>query len=287
MKAITGSVGRNGKNHPDDVFIVQTLLNRHRKPPKKLISVDKHVGAETIQAIVDFQTAVVKSKRPDGRVDPAGKTFLLLNTDGHWTLLPHAFTQARAQAAKNATVNVQSLLNTQPKKIAWGAKVPTDFKHKTIEVAANLGISPDYLMACMAFETGETFSPKEPNKAGSGAVGLIQFMPKTATKSLKTSVQQLAAMTAVEQLDYVEKYFKLQMGWSKKKLATLEDLYMAILYPAAIGQDPDSALFSQGTIQYKQNAGFDKNKDGKITPAEISAILRAKYEKGLKPGYFG
>ena len=62
---------------------------------------------------------------------------------------------------------------------------------------------------------------------------------------------------------------------------------MAILYPAAIGQAPDSTLFAKGSVEYKQNAGFDKNNDGKITTAEISAILRSKYEKGLKPGYFG
>ena len=217
----------------------------------------------------------------------AGKTFVLLNTDSHWSLLPNAFTQALERLAKNVAINIQALLNTQPKKIAWGAKVSGEFKNKAIQVATNLGISPDYLMACMAFETGETFSPKEPNKAGSGAIGLIQFMPITATKSLNITVDKLAAMTAVQQLDYVEKYFKLQMAWNKKKLSTLEDVYMAILYPAAIGQDLDSTLFAKGSIEYKQNDGFDKNNDGKITPAEISTILRAKYEKGLKPGYFG
>ena len=59
MKAIRGSVGKHGKNYPDDVFVVQTLLNRHRKPPKKLIPVNKIAGGETIQAIKDFQTNVV------------------------------------------------------------------------------------------------------------------------------------------------------------------------------------------------------------------------------------
>lgn len=41
-------------------------------------------------------------------------------------------------------------------------------------------------MAAMAFESGETFSPSIKNAAGSGAVGLIQFMPSTA-KALGTS----------------------------------------------------------------------------------------------------
>jgi hypothetical protein len=100
-------------------------------------------------------------------------------------------------------------------------------------------------------------------------------------------VEKLAAMTAVQQLDYVEKYLRLQMKRQKKSLSTLEDVYMAILYPAAIGSDRNSTLFAKGSKEYTQNAGFDKNKDGKITPAEISTLLRAKYEKGLKPGYFG
>ena len=138
----------------------------------------------------------------------------------------------------------------------------------------------------MAFETGEKFSPSIKNAAGSGATGLIQFMPKTAP-DLGTTVEKLAAMTAVQQLDYVEKYLKLQMKRQKKSLGTLEDVYMAILYPAAIGSDRNSALFSKGRKEYTQNAGFDKNKDGIITPAEISTLLRGKYEKGLKPGYFG
>ena len=133
--------------------------------------------------------------------------------------------------AKNVAINIQALFNTQPAKIAWGAKVSGEFKNKAIQVATNLGISPDYLMACMAFETGETFSPKEPNKAGSGAIGLIQFMPKTASKSLNITVEKLSTMTAVQQLDYVEKYFKLQMAWNNKRLSTLEDVYMAILVP--------------------------------------------------------
>jgi hypothetical protein len=90
-------------------------------------------------------------------------------------------------------------------------------------------------------------------------------------------------MTAVEQLDYVERYFTPYKG----RLQTLEDVYLAILYPAAIGTDPSSELFKKGTIAYQQNIGLDKNKDGAVTPAEISVIVRQKYNKGLKQGYIG
>jgi hypothetical protein len=163
-----------------------------------------------------------------------------------------------------------------------GAKVTPAFKKKVVKIATGLGVSPDYLMACMAFETGGTFSPSIKNAAGSGATGLIQFMPSTA-KHLGTTVEALAKMDAVQQLDYVESYFKLV----RKSIRTLEDVYMSILYPAAVGRAADSSLFTKGKKTYEQNAGFDSNKDGIITPAEISVKVRAMYTKGLTKGYKG
>ena len=47
-------------------------------------------------------------------------------------------------------------------------------------MAGRLGISEADLMAVMSFETGGTFNPNIRNAAGSGATGLIQFMPSTA-----------------------------------------------------------------------------------------------------------
>ena len=54
------------------------------------------------------------------------------------------------------------------------------FRDKVVQIAARLETNPIFLMAVMSFESGATFSPSVPNKAGSGAVGLIQFMPATA-----------------------------------------------------------------------------------------------------------
>ena len=39
-----------------------------------------------------------------------------------------------------------------------GKKVSLEFKEKVIEICINLKINPDFLMSCMTFETGETFS---------------------------------------------------------------------------------------------------------------------------------
>jgi hypothetical protein len=107
-------------------------------------------------------------------------------------------------------------------------------------------------------------------------------MPKTAEYH-NTTTDALAKMTAVEQLEYVRKYFHDYKG----KLHTLEDVYMVILYPKAVGKDPDTPIFKSPSKIYKQNKGFDANKDGLITPKECSAKLHAAYEKGLRRGYFG
>ena len=49
--------------------------------------------------------------------------------------------------------------------IAWGRKVSEEFKNRTSVIANTLGTSADFLMASMAFETGETFSPSIENAA--------------------------------------------------------------------------------------------------------------------------
>ncbi len=166
--------------------------------------------------------------------------------------------------------------------IAFGKQVSAEFKQKVISIAGALGTDPNYLMGVIAFETGESFSPSVLNKAGSGAVGLIQFMPSTATH-LGTSIDSLKKMKAVEQLDYVKSYL---MPY-KNKLATIEDLYMAVLWPAGVGKPTDYVLFQKGTKAYTQNSGLDANRDGKVTKREAAARVRAELQKGRGPNYLG
>jgi hypothetical protein len=87
MSATTGiqaSVGRGGVNRPADVVRVQALLNANLSklaPGTAPLAADGKVGPKTIAAIEDFQRRVVKMTRPDGRVDPDGKTFRALTGD--------------------------------------------------------------------------------------------------------------------------------------------------------------------------------------------------------------
>jgi hypothetical protein len=105
---------------------------------------------------------------------------------------------------------------------------------------------------------------------------LIQFMPKTA-KSLGTTIDDLAAMSAVDQLDFVEKYLRP----FKKKMRTLSDVYMIILFPAAVGRPEAHVLFKRPSKAYAQNKGLDANKDGQVTKGEAAAKVQAKLVKGL------
>lgn len=165
--------------------------------------------------------------------------------------------------------------------LAWGAKVSEEFCNKVLKICSesfSFEQAPSDLMACMAFESGGTFSPNIQNAAGSGAVGLIQFMPSTA-KDLGTSSELLASMSAEDQLDYVQAYFKPYIS----RIHSLSDMYMAILMPKYVGTPDDVKVFLEGTISYRQNLGLDTNKDGVVTKGEICARLYAKRSEGLSP----
>ena len=161
--------------------------------------------------------------------------------------------------------------------LVWGEKVSPAFREKVREVAGRLDMDPDHLMAIMAFESGRTFSPNIKNAAGSGATGLIQFMPATA-RGLGTTTDELANMSAVEQLDYVEAYFEPYKG----KLDSVSDAYMAVLWPRGVGKDSDYTLWSQGTVAYRQNAGLDANGDGRVTKGEAAGKVEAMLAEGAR-----
>lgn len=160
-------------------------------------------------------------------------------------------------------------------EIAWGARVSPAFKAKVIAICNHLACDPSHLMAAMAFETGEKFTSSVRNKV-SGATGLIQFMPATA-KGLGTTIEKLAAMSEVDQLDFVAKHFESKRG----RMKTVSDVYMAILFPVAVGKPEAHVLFAAPSKRYEQNKGLDANKDGQVTKGEAAAKVMAKLVRGL------
>jgi hypothetical protein len=82
QRAISESVGAGGVNLPEDVRVIQDLLNRvpaEAGGPVPELVVDGIAGDRTNQAIFDFQLAHFGVAILDGRVDPGQATFRALN----------------------------------------------------------------------------------------------------------------------------------------------------------------------------------------------------------------
>lgn len=101
------------------------------------------------------------------------------------------------------------------------------------------GFPGEWLVNLINFESGKTFNPAIQNSIG--ATGLIQFLPSTAT-GLGTTTAALKAMTFQQQLSYVDRYLATTLRNHLGITGTVPgdftqgDLFMAIFYPAAVGQ---------------------------------------------------
>jgi len=164
--------------------------------------------------------------------------------------------------------------------LAWGKKVSAEFREILYQGCANMGWTEraaSYLMACMAFESAESFNPAIKNMAGSSGTGLIQFMDATA-KDLGTTTAELARMTPEQQLRWVFKYFD-QFAKLKTPMVKLSDIYMGILKPKYIGAS-DETLIIISPAEFRPNSGLDTNKDNAISKAEAASKVEAMLEKG-------
>lgn len=76
---IFNSVGEGGKNVRADVKVVQALLNNFVAAfGLKTSEVDGYCGRASVAAIRHFQAAILGYLRPDGRIDPGGRTMAAL-----------------------------------------------------------------------------------------------------------------------------------------------------------------------------------------------------------------
>jgi peptidoglycan hydrolase-like protein with peptidoglycan-binding domain len=219
--------------------------------PKK-DGVDGIIGPLTAGALKKFQAA---NKLPaSSRADDA--TIAALNsalTAGNITIVK----STTADVARNAT------RGNGPSAEDLAAIQSPEFNTKLNLIAGKLGVDAKDLLRIMKFETGGSMSPSQ-GAGTSSAVGLIQFMPQTA-RDLGTTSQDLARMSAVEQLDYVYKFYKMngvQPGMD------VGDLYMMTFMPAAVDKPDDFVLgdANGGTVfglnkakVWQQNPAFGKS----------------------------
>ncbi len=144
------------------------------------------------------------------------------------------------------------------------------FLQRITEIAGKIGCKPEHLLQIMWKESG--LDPRAVNRqsgdsnnpyerAKRRATGLIQFMPKTA-RGLGTTTQEIYNMSALQQLDYVEKYFQPYFG----RIHDFMSLYWVVFYPAALGKPDNFVLGSQiGQDEVRkiamQNSGVARGKD--------------------------
>ena len=159
-------------------------------------------------------------------------------------------------------------------KTKWKSKtgnVPDEFYTKVIDISKKIKCNPNDLMAVMNLESrGFKLTAVNPI---SGATGLIQFMPDTA-KALGTTTEKLAKMSAMEQLEYVDKYLsktKSDAGFSSSHQLTDGELYSLIFRPK---YSKNEVLARRGEKAYTDNKLLDKNKDGYITKDDLSKSLK-------------
>ena len=115
------------------------------------------------------------------------------------------------------------------------------FAEKIVTVATSLGIpDPGWLANVMYFESGKTFDPGKVNPIG--CVGLIQFCGHSGAgaEAVGKTTTELAAMSHLVQMDYVEIYLNTYKG----RLNTSADLYMSIYFPVSVGRGPSYNIYN-------------------------------------------
>ncbi len=160
-----------------------------------------------------------------------------------------------------------------------------DFEKKVRSISRKLEVHPDWLMAIMHSES--KLDASLINYKGSGATGLIQFLPSTA-QTMKVTVEQLRNLNHIQQLDYVYQYLNEVKKIRKVKFNSITDLYLAVLYPAAIGKDASFVLYKKPSSTYKNNSGLDEDRDGKVSIGDVDLRMKRLYPIAYqsKKGFF-
>lgn len=237
-----------------DIAMVQQRLNELGANPP--LSVDGANGPLTQQAIVQFQQS--HGLEADGIVGPLTLTALGLSNPAPSQV---------GTAKSNSVVRVKGIEKLSKQEL------------QALSAFADwMGVPVDWPATAISFETNGTFSPSIQNQS-SHATGLIQFLPSTA-KRLGTSIEALRAMTFIQQLEYVKKYFEAHRG----KIHSMADFYLVIFYPAEVGKSPSDVVAYQGDPVYDQNAGFDRSHKGYITHDDIASTVVDKLNAALALG---
>ena len=204
----------------------------------------------------------------------------------------HNIQDKSSVAATELKVSLDELTKTISELKLKGTELlnNSEFKQKSAAMSERLGVDHQQLMALMNKES--TLNPAAVNPV-TKAVGLIQFMPKTA-QELGTSTEALKNMSGVDQLPFVEKFLAPFLKNAKrddKGKVLASDLYAAVFMPASVRKDDSVVLGKKNSNElslvgkvplgeiYSQNSGLDFNDNGEITKGELGNIITQERNK--------
>ena len=174
------------------------------------------------------------------------------------------------------STNSNNVKRSTDRSFQNSSKLDKNFLNKVKQIAKKLNCDYRDLLAVMNSES--SINPSAWN--GSIAVGLIQFTdPAIETLNrnygLNLTKDKIAKMSAMEQLDLVEKLLVISKSYNFAADARLSaaDLYSIVFLP---GRANRNVLCSKGEDYYDQNKGLDKNNDGKITKNDLEQHLASK-----------
>jgi peptidoglycan hydrolase-like protein with peptidoglycan-binding domain len=258
----------SGRSGPEVADIQKVLVALGYPLPR--FGVDGIRGPETSAAVKKFQQA--NGLAVDG--DPGPETVGKLN---------QIIKDKKINFVKSTEADVKRS-SPQARQVDTTAIQDPDFNAKLDKVAKALGIESDVLRRIIKFETAGSFSPTSQDPSGV-SIGLIGFTRPTA-RALGTSREELAKMTAVEQLDYVYKFYKMNGLRPGSDIGTV---YMLTFMPAyayspdntVLGQQGGGTLGRTGLSMHKiwdQNPVFAKSKGrSSFTVGDVKNTIARRY----------
>ena len=169
-------------------------------------------------------------------------------------------------------------------------KLGAEFLERVKLVAQNLKCDYKDLLAVLNSESSLNPQAGLDRKTGKikGAVGLLQFTNIAIEElnrryNLDLTKEKILKMTAVEQLDLVEKYLKIAKSrvFGENERLSAANLYAITFLPARANRltlCTKGEKDSEGRLlrYYEKNQGLDLNNDGKITKGELAQRINNK-----------
>lgn len=156
-----------------------------------------------------------------------------------------------------------------------------------VRIVAGAGYDPVAVAGIIEQESAKTWSPSVAgirafSMAPGYAVGLLQFSPDTCQK-LGSSTAKFKAMTFLEQVAYIPKYYGMFGGPTK---FTRPADYYAAGWGSGVGAPDNYVLAKEGDVAYTANSGLDRDGSKVITIGDLSGSLTDVINRASKLGYW-